>query len=87
MMNFAAGGIATPADAALMMQLGMDGVFVGSGIFKSGDPTARGKAIVAAVTHFNNPKMIAEVSKGLGEAMSGVGNLTASAVAFRERGH
>ena len=85
-VNFAAGGVATPADAALMMQLGMDGVFVGSGIFKSGDPIARGKAIVAAVTHFNNPKMIAEVSKGLGAAMSGEGNLHSSAVAFRERG-
>src|SRR3954454_9161764 len=85
-VNFAAGGVATPADAALMMQLGMDGVFVGSGIFKSGDPAARGKAIVAAVTHFNNPKMIAEVSKGLGAAMSGTGNIKESQVAFRERG-
>jgi pyridoxal 5'-phosphate synthase pdxS subunit len=86
-VNFAAGGVATPADAALMMQLGMDGVFVGSGIFKSGDPAKRAKAIVAAVTHFNNPKVIAEVSAGLGEAMSGTGNIKTSQVAFRERGH
>jgi pyridoxal 5'-phosphate synthase pdxS subunit len=68
-VNFAAGGIATPADAALMMQLGMDGVFVGSGIFKSSDPEKRARAIVEAVTHYNNPKIIAEVSKNLGEAM------------------
>jgi pyridoxal 5'-phosphate synthase pdxS subunit len=85
-VNFAAGGVATPADAALMMQLGMDGVFVGSGIFKSGDPASRAKAIVAAVTHYNNPKVIAEVSAGLGEAMSGTGNIKNSQVAFRERG-
>jgi len=85
-VNFAAGGIATPADAALMMQLGMDGVFVGSGIFKSGDPTARGKAIVTATTHFNNPALIAQASTGLGEAMSGTGNIKTSQVAFRERG-
>ncbi|MDP9313007.1 MAG: pyridoxal 5'-phosphate synthase lyase subunit PdxS [Chloroflexota bacterium] len=71
-VNFAAGGVATPADAALMMQLGVDGVFVGSGIFKSGDPARRAKAIVEATTHFNNPKIIAEVSKGLGEAMVGI---------------
>ncbi|RJO67048.1 MAG: pyridoxal 5'-phosphate synthase lyase subunit PdxS [Myxococcales bacterium] len=71
-VNFAAGGLATPADAALMMQLGVDGVFVGSGIFKSGDPAKRAKAIVQAVTHYNNPKIIAEVSKGLGEAMVGI---------------
>ncbi len=71
-VNFAAGGIATPADAALMMQLGSEGVFVGSGIFKSGDPYKRGKAIVQAVTHYNNPKIIAEVSKNLGEAMVGI---------------
>lgn len=71
-VNFAAGGIATPADAALMMQLGVDGVFVGSGIFKSGDPARRAKAIVAATTHYNDPKIIAEVSKGLGEAMIGI---------------
>ncbi len=72
-VNFAAGGIATPADAALMMQLGVDGVFVGSGIFKSGDPAARAKAIVQAVTHFKDPKILAEISKGLGEPMVGIG--------------
>jgi len=71
-VNFAAGGVATPADAALMMQLGADGVFVGSGIFKSSDPAARAKAIVAAVTHYNDPKILAEVSRGLGEAMRGL---------------
>lgn len=71
-VNFAAGGVATPADAALMMQLGMDGVFVGSGIFKSGDPAKRAKAIVMAVTHFNDPKVLAEVSEDLGEAMVGL---------------
>jgi pyridoxal 5'-phosphate synthase pdxS subunit len=70
-VNFAAGGIATPADAALMMQLGMDGVFVGSGIFKSGDPAKRAAAIVKAVTHFRDPKIIAEVSRDLGEPMVG----------------
>ena len=71
-VNFAAGGIATPADAALMMQIGVDGVFVGSGIFKSSDPARRAKAIVQATTHYNDPKIIAEVSKGLGEAMPGL---------------
>jgi pyridoxal 5'-phosphate synthase pdxS subunit len=71
-VNFAAGGIATPADAALMMQLGVDGVFVGSGIFKSGDPARRASAIVQAVTHYNDPQIIAEVSKGLGEPMRGL---------------
>ena len=71
-VNFAAGGVATPADAALMMQLGVDGVFVGSGIFKSGDPVKRGKAIVQAVTHYNDPKVLAEVSMNLGEAMVGI---------------
>jgi pyridoxal 5'-phosphate synthase pdxS subunit len=71
-VNFAAGGIATPADAALMMQLGVDGVFVGSGIFKSADPAARAKAIVQATTHFKDPKILAEVSRGLGEAMRGI---------------
>jgi pyridoxal 5'-phosphate synthase pdxS subunit len=71
-VNFAAGGIATPADAALMMQLGSDGVFVGSGIFKSKDPAARAKAIVKATTHYNDAKIIAEVSKNLGEAMPGL---------------
>ncbi len=71
-VNFAAGGIATPADAALMMQLGVDGVFVGSGIFKSGDPAKRAKAIVEATTHYNDPEVIARVSRGLGDAMSGL---------------
>ncbi|GAB4418688.1 MAG: pyridoxal 5'-phosphate synthase lyase subunit PdxS [Anaerolineae bacterium] len=75
-VNFAAGGIATPADAALMMQLGMDGVFVGSGIFKSGDPARRARAIVQAVTHYNDPKIIAEVSRDLGEPMVGIGVTT-----------
>lgn len=71
-VNFAAGGVATPADAALMMQLGAEGVFVGSGIFKSGDPEKRAKAIVMAVTNYDNPKVIAELSENLGEAMVGV---------------
>jgi len=71
-VNFAAGGVATPADAALMMHLGADGVFVGSGIFKSEDPAQRAAAIVKAVTHYRDPKIIAEVSKGLGEAMTGI---------------
>jgi pyridoxal 5'-phosphate synthase pdxS subunit len=84
-VNFAAGGIATPADAALMMQLGVDGVFVGSGIFKSGDPAKRAEAIVRATTHFNDPSILAEVSRNLGEPMVGrqitsipVGELIAS---------
>jgi pyridoxal 5'-phosphate synthase pdxS subunit len=71
-VNFAAGGVATPADAALMMQLGADGCFVGSGIFKSGDPAPRAHSIVQAVTHYNDPKIIAEVSKNLGEPMVGI---------------
>ena len=71
-VNFAAGGVATPADAALMMQLGVDGVFVGSGIFKSGDPAKRAKAIVQAVTHFDDPQVLAEVSEDLGEPMVGI---------------
>lgn len=71
-VNFAAGGIATPADAALMMQLGADGIFVGSGIFKSEDPKNRGRAIVKATTNYNDPKILAEVSKGIGEAMKGL---------------
>jgi pyridoxal 5'-phosphate synthase pdxS subunit len=71
-VNFAAGGIATPADAALMMQLGAEGVFVGSGIFKSSDPIARAQAIVKATTHYQDPAIIAEVSKGLGTAMPGL---------------
>jgi len=84
-VNFAAGGVATPADAALMMQLGVDGVFVGSGIFKSGDPEKRAKAIVEAVTHYNDPKVLARVSAGLGEAMVGVQDLKTSPVNFRDR--
>lgn len=71
-VNFAAGGIATPADAALMMQIGVDGVFVGSGIFKSGDPARRARAIVEATTHFNNPEILAQVSENLGEPMVGI---------------
>ena len=71
-VNFAAGGIATPADAALMMQLGAEGVFVGSGIFKSGNPARRAEAIVKAVTNFNDPKILAELSENLGEAMVGI---------------
>jgi pyridoxal 5'-phosphate synthase pdxS subunit len=71
-VNFAAGGIATPADAALMMQIGVDGVFVGSGIFKSADPAPRARAIVAATTHFNNPEILAQVSENLGEPMVGI---------------
>lgn len=71
-VNFAAGGIATPADAAMMMQLGCDGVFVGSGIFKSGDPVRRAEAIVAAVTYYDNPKKLAEISENLGPAMVGI---------------
>ena len=71
-VNFAAGGIASPADAALMMQLGAEGVFVGSGIFKSSDPEARGRAIVKATTHYHDPAIIADVSKGLGVAMPGL---------------
>ncbi len=70
--NFSAGGIATPADAALMMQLGAEAVFVGSGIFKSSDPAVRAKAIVDAATHYNNPKVLAEISTGLGEPMPGI---------------
>jgi len=70
-VNFAAGGIATPADAALMMQLGVDGVFVGSGIFKSGDPAKRAAAIVKAVTHYQDAKILAEISRDLGEPMVG----------------
>ncbi|WP_092472714.1 pyridoxal 5'-phosphate synthase lyase subunit PdxS [Desulfotruncus arcticus] len=71
-VNFAAGGIATPADAALMMQLGCDGIFVGSGIFKSNDPQSRAKAIVAATTHYQDPQVLAEISRDLGEAMPGL---------------
>ena len=71
-VNFAAGGIATPADAALLMQLGSDGVFVGSGIFKSANPEKRARAIVEAVMYYNNPEKLAKVSENLGEAMSGI---------------
>ena len=71
-VNFAAGGVATPADASLKMQLGADGVFVGSGVFKSGEPARRAYAIVQAVTHYDDPGILAEVSKGLGEAMVGI---------------
>lgn len=84
-VNFAAGGVATPADAALMMQLGMDGVFVGSGIFKSNNATARAKAIVQAVTHFNDAKILAEVSTKLGPAMVGISDIAADPVNFRDR--
>ncbi|KAJ7551480.1 hypothetical protein O6H91_06G017200 [Diphasiastrum complanatum] len=83
-VNFAAGGVATPADAALMMQLGCDGVFVGSGIFKSGDPAKRARAIVTAVTHYNDPDILAEVSSGLGEAMVGI-NLSEKVERFASR--
>jgi pyridoxal 5'-phosphate synthase pdxS subunit len=71
-VNFAAGGLATPADAAMMMQLGVDGVFVGSGIFKSADPAPRARAIVEATTHFRNPEILAKVSENLGEPMVGI---------------
>lgn len=84
-VNFAAGGIATPADAALMMQLGSDGVFVGSGIFKSGDPMKRAKAIVKAVTYFHDPKVLAEISEDLGEAMVGI-NISEIDIAYENRG-
>ncbi len=81
-VNFAAGGIATPADAALMMQLGCDGIFVGSGIFKSSDPAKRARAIVLATTHYNDPEMLAKLSQDLGEAMPG---LEISSIAQAER--
>merc|ERR1712032_1784211 len=84
-VNFAAGGVSTPADAALMMQLGMDGVFVGSGIFKSHNPEARAAAIVKAVTHFQDPKILMEVSSGLGPAMVGISDIKADPVNFRDR--
>ena len=84
-VNFAAGGVATPADAALMMQLGAEGVFVGSGIFKSGNPAKRARAIVQAVTNFNNPKLIAELSEDLGEAMVGI-NESEIKLIMEERG-
>ena len=84
-VNFAAGGVATPADAALMMQLGAEGVFVGSGIFKSGNPAKRAQAIVKAVTNYNDPKILAEVSEDLGEAMVGM-NEEEIELLMRERG-
>ncbi len=84
-VNFAAGGVATPADAALMMQLGAEGVFVGSGIFKSGNPAKRAAAIVQAVTNFNDPKLLAELSTDLGEAMVGI-NEDEIALLMAERG-
>jgi len=83
-VNFAAGGVATPADAALCMQLGVDGVFVGSGIFKSDNPAKRAAAIVKAVTHFKNPQVLAEVSEDIGEAMTGI-NMDDLAVRFADR--
>jgi pyridoxal 5'-phosphate synthase pdxS subunit len=83
-VNFAAGGVATPADAALCMQLGVDGVFVGSGIFKSDCPEKRARAIVQAVTHFNNPKVLAEVSEDIGEAMTGI-NMENLAIRWADR--
>ena len=84
-VNFAAGGVATPADAALMMQLGAEGVFVGSGIFKSGDPAKRAAAIVQAVTNYNDPKKVAELSENLGEAMVGI-NADEIKLIMEERG-
>lgn len=84
-VNFSAGGVATPADAALMRQLGAEGVFVGSGIFKSGNPEQRAKAIVEAVKHYNNPKIIAKVSENLGEAMVGI-NENEIEIMMAERG-
>ena len=84
-VNFAAGGVATPADAALMVQLGAEGVFVGSGIFKSGDPKKRARAIVEAVTHYNEPKVIAALSEDLGEAMVGI-NPEEIKIIMEERG-
>ncbi len=84
-VNFAAGGVATPADAALMMQLGAEGVFVGSGIFKSGNPAKRARAIVQAVTNYNNPKILAELSEDLGEAMVGI-NESEIKLIMEERG-
>ena len=84
-VNFAAGGVATPADAALMMQLGSEGVFVGSGIFKSDNPEKRARAIVLATTYYNDPKKLAEVSEDLGEAMFGI-NANELETRYEERG-
>merc|ERR1712176_1631875 len=83
-VNFAAGGVATPADAALCMQLGVDGVFVGSGIFKSSCPEKRARAIVKAVTHYNDPKVLAEISEDIGDAMTGI-NMDDLAVRWSDR--
>jgi len=83
-VNFAAGGVATPADAALVMQLGVDGVFVGSGIFKSSEPEKRARAIVKAVTHYQDPRMLAEISEDIGEAMTGI-NMDDLAVRWADR--
>jgi pyridoxal 5'-phosphate synthase pdxS subunit len=86
-VNFAAGGIATPSDAALMMQLGCDGIFVGSGIFKSGDPAERAAAIVEATTFFRDPEKVAKVSRNLGEAMVGLNiDTIAPAERMQDRG-
>ena len=82
---FCAGGLATPADAAMAMQLGAQAVFVGSGIFKSEDPAPRAKAVVEATTHYNNPEMIAKVSRGLGAPMTGIG-MDEPSVKLAERG-
>ena len=87
MVNFAAGGVATPADAALCMQLGVDGVFVGSGIFKSEDPEKRAHAIVQAVTHFRDPKKLAECSTAIGAPMTGIGMGDGTHFAAREGGN
>ena len=85
-VNFAAGGVATPADAALMMLLGADGIFVGSGIFKSENPAKTAKAIVEATMHYNNPEIVAKASFGLGEAMKGL-EIEKLSVKMQERGH
>lgn len=84
-VNFAAGGVATPADAALMMQLGMDGIFVGSGIFKCPNPEARARAIVQATTHYQDPNVLMQVSTGLGPAMVGISDIKGDSVNFRDR--
>merc|ERR1711865_776731 len=84
-VNFAAGGVATPADAALMMQLGLDGVFIGSGIFKAGDPKKRAHAIVQAVTHYKDAKVLASVSTDIGKAMVGISDIAHDPVNFRDR--
>jgi pyridoxal 5'-phosphate synthase pdxS subunit len=84
-VNFAAGGVSTPADAAMMMQLGMDGVFVGSGIFKSGDPSARAKSIVQAVSNYNDPKVLKDVSSNMGEAMVGINCFSDKLERYAER--